>query len=77
MLHPDLLRLAYDRRDELLSEAARDRVADAFPRASATPRVALSHLLRKMADALDPAYAGAGVATSGVATSGSETLSAA
>jgi len=56
MLHPDLLLIAYDRRQELLSEVAGDRAADALPRAHANPRVALSRLLRKMADALDPCY---------------------
>ena len=59
MLHPDLLHIAYDHRQELLREAARDHLADALPHPTSTPRVALSRLLRGLADALDPQSASA------------------
>jgi hypothetical protein len=64
VLHPDLLRVVYDRHQEFLSEVAMVRTADALPRAHASPRVALSRLLRKMADALDPCYSSVILATS-------------
>lgn len=56
MLHPDLLRIAYDRHYELQAEIARDRLADSLPHPTSTARVTLSRLLRNLADALDPHY---------------------
>jgi hypothetical protein len=57
MMHPDTLRIACDaHQNDLLREAARDRLADTVPRvrSHAHARSVLSHFLRSLADALEP-----------------------
>jgi hypothetical protein len=54
MLHPDMLRITLEtRRDDLLREAERDRLAQELPRPRSIVRTTVCHVLRALADALE------------------------